>query len=239
MNRRLFADPDLPRKVLQADVKDINPCNSCMTCFDACEHFQPIKCRVNASLGREREYAITPTRRKKKVVIIGGGPAGMEAARVAALRGHEVVLYEKQRRLGGSLPVAALVKGPREDIQGLITYLDRQVRQAGVTVHLGKAPTAQAIDAEHADAIVVAAGGTRQFPTSLASMAPTCRPPPNCTTRRRRSPVRPCADPAHAAVAARGSGRDDRQASGDHGRTPARLPDSRIPDRPRQAGDHR
>lgn len=164
MNRRLFADPDLPRKVLAADVKDINPCNSCMTCFDACEHFEPVKCRVNASLGREREYAITPARRKKKVVVIGGGPAGMEAARVAALRGHEVVLFEKQRKLGGSLPVAALVKGPREDIQGLIAYLDRQVHQAGVTVHLGKAATAQAIDAEHPDAVVVAAGGTHAIP---------------------------------------------------------------------------
>lgn len=165
MNRRLFADPGLPNKVLSGDTRDINPCNSCMTCFDACEHFSPVKCRVNASLGREREYAIRPARTKKKVVVIGGGPAGMEAARVAALRGHEVVLYEKQLRLGGSLRVAALVKGPREDIQGLVSYLDRQVRRAGVTVHLGKAASPAILEEEQPDAIVVAAGGTHDVPS--------------------------------------------------------------------------
>ena len=75
-----------------------------------------------------------------------------------------MVLFEKQRKLGGSLPVAALVRGPREDIQGLITYLGRQVHQAGVTVHLGKAATGQTIDAEHPDVVVVAAGGTHAIP---------------------------------------------------------------------------
>jgi 2,4-dienoyl-CoA reductase (NADPH2) len=164
MNRRLFADPDLPRKVLAGDVRDINPCSSCMTCFDACEHFEPVRCRVNASFGHEREYAIRPAPVKKKVLVVGGGPAGMEAARTAALRGHEVVLYEKLHKLGGSLPVAALVKGPREDITGLIGYLDRQVRKAGVTVHLGKPVTSSIIAAEHPDAIVVAAGGTHDIP---------------------------------------------------------------------------
>jgi 2,4-dienoyl-CoA reductase (NADPH2) len=164
MNRRLFADPDLPRKVLTGDTKDINPCSSCMTCFDACEHFQHVRCRVNASFGHEAEYAIRPAPVKRKVLVVGGGPAGMEAARVAALRGHDVVLYEKLHKLGGSLPVAAMVKGPREDVQGLIAYLNRQVHQAGVTVHLGKPVTASVIAEENPDAIVVAAGGTHDIP---------------------------------------------------------------------------
>jgi 2,4-dienoyl-CoA reductase (NADPH2) len=164
MNRRLFADPALPNKVLAGDVGDINPCSSCMTCFDACEHFDTVRCRVNASFGREREYAVHPARVKKKVLVIGGGPSGMEAARVAALRGHEVVLYEKQHHLGGSLPVAALVKGPREDLAGLIAYLDRQVHKAGVRVHLGKPATSSTLIQERPDAIIVAAGGTHDIP---------------------------------------------------------------------------
>lgn len=164
LNRRLIADPDLPRKVLQGNTRDVNPCNSCMTCFDAIEHFDAVKCRVNASFGHEREFAIRPAPVKKKVLVVGGGPAGMEAARVAALRGHEVVLYEKLHRLGGSLPVAALVKGPREDIAGLAAYLDRQVNQAGVKVHLGKPVTSSIIAREHPDAIVIATGGTHDLP---------------------------------------------------------------------------
>ena len=72
---------------------------------------------VNPSFGREREYEIHPAQKKKKVMIIGGGPAGMEAARVATLRGHEVVIYDNQKRLGGSMPLAQTIKGlEREDI---------------------------------------------------------------------------------------------------------------------------
>lgn len=164
MNRKLFADPALPRKVFAGESADINPCTSCMTCFDACEHFSEVKCRVNASLGKERLYAITPARAKKKVVVVGGGPAGMELARVAALRGHEVTLFEKQHRLGGSLAVAAMIKGEREDIPGLIAYLDRQVHKAGVEVRLGAAASRAKVAALHPDVVVLATGGQHVIP---------------------------------------------------------------------------
>ena len=164
MNRRLFADPGLPGKVLAGTVRDINPCSSCMTCFDTCEHFEAVRCRVNPALGREREYEIRPARVKKSVVVVGGGPAGMEAARVAALRGHDVTLLEKQHRLGGSLPVAAMIKGPREDIPGLIKYLDRQVHAAGVHVKTGHTATARSVAELHPDVVVVATGGTHRLP---------------------------------------------------------------------------
>jgi 2,4-dienoyl-CoA reductase (NADPH2) len=165
MNRRLLADPELPKKVLENRIEDINPCNSCMTCFDAGEHFRPVHCRVNASLGHEREYEIKPAPVSKKIMIVGGGPAGMEAARVLALRGHKVVLFEKLSKLGGSLGLAAMVKGmEREDIPGLIKYLDRQVRKAGVDVRTGTKVTPALVDEVKPDVIIVATGGTHDIP---------------------------------------------------------------------------
>jgi len=165
MNRRLLADPELPKKVFENRIEDINPCNSCITCYDAGEHFRPILCRVNANFGHEREYEIKPAPIKKKIMIIGGGPSGLEAARVLALRGHKVVLFDKQSKLGGSLPVAAVVKGmDREDIPGLARYLDRQVRKAGVEVHTGTTVTPLTVDEVKPDVIIVAAGGAHNIP---------------------------------------------------------------------------
>jgi 2,4-dienoyl-CoA reductase (NADPH2) len=165
MNRRLFADPELPKKVLEGRIEDINPCTSCMTCFNLGEHFQPVACRVNPSFGHEREYEIKPAKKKKKVMIIGGGPAGMEAARVAALRGHEVILYDKESKLGGSLPVAAMIKGrEREDLVGFIRYLKRQVNKLGVTIKLGKEVSPQIVEDINPDVLILAAGGKHNIP---------------------------------------------------------------------------
>jgi 2,4-dienoyl-CoA reductase (NADPH2) len=138
MNRRLLADPGAPNKVLEGRLEDIVPCTSCMTCFDLIEHFEPVACRVNQSLGKEREYEIVPAETPKKVMIIGGGPSGMEAARVAALRGHRVVLYDKEKKLGGSMPVAQMIKGiEREDIMVFTRYLITQLDKLGVETHTG------------------------------------------------------------------------------------------------------
>ena len=165
MNRRLLADPEAPRKILEGRLDEVVPCNSCMTCFNLGEHFQPVACRVNPDLGKEREYEIKPAATKKKVMIVGGGPAGLEAARVAALRGHKVVLYEKQSKLGGSMPVASMVKGPeREDIMGFVKYLRRQMVKRGVEVHTGTEVTPAIIDREKPDVLLVAAGGAHDIP---------------------------------------------------------------------------
>ena len=98
MGRRLMADPDLPRKLMEGRPEDIRPCMACTECMKPMQRYRPTSCRVNAALGNELEYQIQPAARRKRVAVIGGGPGGMEAARVAAARGHEVVLYDKAPR---------------------------------------------------------------------------------------------------------------------------------------------
>jgi 2,4-dienoyl-CoA reductase (NADPH2) len=165
LNRPLLADPELPNKILSGRLEDITPCTSCLTCFDFGEHAQPVHCQVNASLGREREYAIKATERRKRVMIVGGGPAGMEAARVAALRGHEVMLYAREHKLGGSLPLAAVVKGfEREDLLSLICYLGTQMTKLGVKINRGQEVNRSLIEEIKPDVLIVAAGGTHSVP---------------------------------------------------------------------------
>jgi len=137
MCRRLMADPELPNKLAAGRLDDIRPCLACLQCMHG--RPEPVPCVVNASLGREREYAVKPAEKKKRVLVVGGGPAGMEAARVAALRGHEVILYEREPKLGGLLPMAAVVKGLEiEDLTAFVCYLKRQITRLGVKIRLGK-----------------------------------------------------------------------------------------------------
>ncbi|HEX2964939.1 MAG TPA: FAD-dependent oxidoreductase, partial [Syntrophorhabdaceae bacterium] len=100
------------------------------------------------------------------IAVVGGGPAGLEAARVAALRGHDVTLYEKEHKLGGLLPLAALVKGLEgEDLVAFVKYFETQMKKLGVKVNLGKEFTTAKAREEAPDAVVIAAGGTPFVPT--------------------------------------------------------------------------
>jgi 2,4-dienoyl-CoA reductase-like NADH-dependent reductase (Old Yellow Enzyme family)/thioredoxin reductase len=163
IGRQLIADPLWPTKVAAGQIEDVVPCISCNVCLDTAFAAGELKCSVNASLAKEAEYALRPAERKKKVLVIGGGPAGMEAARTAAMRGHEVALWEKKEKLGGQLLLAA-VAPHKEVINSLNKYMAVQLKKAGVQVILGHEVTAESVKATGHEVVVLATGSTLSVP---------------------------------------------------------------------------
>lgn len=163
MGRAFIADPHLPKKAREGRWEDINTCTACGHCLDMIFTDRETACAVNAQAGREGEYQITPARRPKKVMVVGGGVGGMEAARVAALRGHQVSLYERGDQLGGQVALAA--KPPhKEEMLNIIRYLSTQVAKAGVRVVLQKEVAPALVEAEAPEAVIVATGGRPVVP---------------------------------------------------------------------------
>jgi 2,4-dienoyl-CoA reductase-like NADH-dependent reductase (Old Yellow Enzyme family)/thioredoxin reductase len=165
MGRALEADPDLPNKLARGREKDIRPCLHCNHCIETLPWAEGVACVVNPALGMEKEFEIKKAARPKKVIIVGGGPAGMEAARVATLRGHNVTLYEKERKLGGQLILAA-IPPHKKDINALTAYMVNQLRKLKVEVVLGKTVTAEEIKKAKPDVVILAAGVKPLIPTA-------------------------------------------------------------------------
>lgn len=157
MGRKLIADPELPNKVASGRLEEIRPCINCYVCQDVRYEGGSICCSVNAAVGHETTYALQPAKTPKNIVVVGGGPAGMETARVAAARGHRVKLYEKEGSLGGQL-LWASVPPHKEELAKLRDYLIRQLRNLGVQVECGREVTPEFVVNTRADAVVIAAG---------------------------------------------------------------------------------
>ena len=156
--RPLLADPDWPAKALAGRDDEIRHCISCDYCRLALLHTRPIRCLVNPEVGREREFAsIEPAARAKRVIVIGGGPAGLEAARAAAARGHHVRLFERAAELGGQLRLA-LLPPQKEKIEWLRLCLITQAQKAGVELFTSTPFQPEALAQGEADAVVIATG---------------------------------------------------------------------------------
>ncbi len=160
MGRRLLADQQYPVKMAQGRKAEVRPCTACMTCETRMVEYEGLACQVNAAIGRGGESEFAPALTAKKVAVVGGGPAGMEAARVMALRGHDVTLYEKEAYLGGLLSLAALVKGTDIfNLRDLVDYFVGRLEDLGVKLRLGEEFTPATAALTRPDAILVAAGG--------------------------------------------------------------------------------
>jgi len=158
MARALLADPFLPRKVMANKDEDIVKCLRCFTCMAERAATSTRRCTVNPIIGRELEGCEVPKApESKKVVVVGGGPGGLKAAHTAALRGHQVILMEKESELGGILKSEQALPFKREMYEFSLTFA-KQCREAGVEIRLNTEATKELVESESPDAVIIAAG---------------------------------------------------------------------------------
>jgi len=166
MGRALVADPELPNKAARGDGDDIAPCVGDSMCLVSVQMEQKIRCLINPAVGREEEMPLPPAAIAKKVLVIGGGPAGMEAARVAALRGHQVTLIERTSKLGGQLLLASFPP-LKQEYTCAIQYLAHQVKKAGVKVELNREVDSTIVETFQPEVIILATGAVPLLPKDI------------------------------------------------------------------------
>jgi len=172
IGRGLIADPELPHKLASGQTEDIRPCIGCLECIHHVIYKrEPLRCSVNALCGREGEESQEPVITPKRVVVIGGGPGGMEAARVLALRGHRVSLFEKEKQLGGLL-LSASRPPQKGDIERLTDYFRTQLKKLGICINFGQEISPAKVAYLNPDAVVIA-GGAFPFIPNIAGLEKT------------------------------------------------------------------
>jgi len=160
LGRPLLADPDFAAKARKGEEKEIRPCIGCHECFARIRNRQTLSCAVNPQCGDEDRLALSPAVVRKKVMVVGGGTAGMESARVSALRGHNVTLYERSDRLGGALHIAGRADF-KQDIQHFLNYQVGQLEKlSNIKIRLMTEATADIIKSENPDVIFIAIGSS-------------------------------------------------------------------------------
>jgi len=162
MGRALIADPHMPKKAKEGRLEEINFCMSCNRCIQTLRK-EAVRCAVNPEAGNEHRFTLSKSERTKKVWIIGGGPGGLKAAEIAAMRGHHVTVFEKDDNLGGRMRLAAIP--PKKAIwNDFLDYLEKRAREQGVTLELGKEFTVDMLGADKPDVMIVASGARPFFP---------------------------------------------------------------------------
>ncbi len=160
IGRGLIADPYLPMKAENGDIRDIMNCIGCnQGCFDTANRMISVSCLRNARAGNEAETELKPLQKKKKVMIIGSGPAGLEAARVARIRGHDVHLFEKSDKIGGLLNIIWVPPG-RNEFKRMIDNYNYWIQKHGINVHLGQEVFVDTVKEFNPDAVIIATGSS-------------------------------------------------------------------------------